>query len=654
VYPRSHITGRSVLDRHRLLKRLHHRIVERNKSIDLHVSLTNVRFGELIALPSSGATGSTYLWLLFQRTPGINDMNTALLNPRGIDPSVSIVDTLHKMVSEGAYWSESDLNLLSWYARLQGNETHLRIMVAEQHGEQVLWIDDEKRRRWIPIGNIHYTTRRFEDVTLVRTITLSANPHLQSIEYDDVRRPIHKIKDMVDIATLILHKGLEGSISVTCKVTLDTTHEIYRVIFTDKKSEEMIGELLINRTADLLEVLRRPDNECEPVMVNGHKLIWNRFKDISYDDDVALLGPWVNRQNPFPKMSLKVPHTARDLLHATKEFDISIEMYHDPWTCPLKHISLEDIQKSHRSAQTNKHHFLFGFRSSLGEPMHVSNEPGLHHGSCWRIHVDTPHTFTPELRELMEVRLTDSQARSLLAPQELVYWSKEGQEWVTHTFNLEVRKDCIEEVKESWHLRMMLTDLTGLEYDPHLPGVHLQSSDRWSPYFAIRPECVMIGLREKGTGQTQERRVPERDVALRDESDVKKLLEREIKELLKSTGIIADRRLLSEIQGEITASIEVYGVSEGKTEVEFDGVTIEQDSTGGRIVYVFLTSELEIHKIPVTGHLHDIRQFGRVNRADFVSDVRSLLDELNLSDEDKDRAVKECIRVMREERLITR
>jgi hypothetical protein len=385
-------------------------------------------------------------------------------------------------------------------------------------------------------------------------------------------------------------------------------------------------------------------------MVNGHKLIWNRFKDISYDDDVALIRPWVNRHNPFPKMSLKTPPTARDLLHATKEFDITIEMYHDSWTCPLKHISLEDIQKSHRLARTIKHHYLFGFRSSLGEPIHVSNEPGLHHGSCWRIHIDSPHTLTPELRELMEVRLTDVQARFLLAPQELAYWSKEGQQWVTHTFKLEVRKDCIEEVKESWHLRMML----GPKYDPSLPGMYLQNPDRWSPYIAIRPECVMIGLREKSTGQTQERSVPERDVALRDESEVKKLLEREMRGFLEITGITADRRLMSEIQGEIAASIEIYGVSEDKTMVEFDDVTIEPDSTGGRILYVVLTSDFEVHKIPVTGHLHNIRQVGRVNREDFVSNVRDHLGEFNLSDDARDKAVKECIKVMRKEKLITR
>ena len=652
-YPKSHINGRSVLDRHRLLKRLHHRIVEQNKSIDLQVSLTNVRFGQLIGLPSSGATDSTLLWLLFQRTPGTNDMNAALLNPRGIDPSLSIIDTLHGMISKGTYWSESDLNLLSWHARLQGDETQLRMMVADQHGEQILWIDDKKRRKWNPIGNIHYTTRRFEDVTLVRTITLSTDSHLQSIEYDDVRKPIHKIDDMIERATLILNKGLEGSISTTCKVVLDTKSEMYRAIFTDKRTEEMIGELLIHRTADLLEILRRPDNECEPVMVNEHRLIWNRFKDISYDDDVALIRPWVNRQNPFPKMSLKMPPTARDLLHATKEFDITIELYHDPWTCPLKHISLEDIKKSHRLARTIKHRYLFGSRSSVGEPIHISNEPGLHHGSCWRVHVDTPHTLTPELRELMGVRFTDAQARSLLGSQELVYWSKEGQQWVTHTFDLMVRKDCNEEVRESWHLRMMLAEL-GHKYDPSLPGVYLQSPDRWIPYIIIEPECVTIGIREKNTGQTQERRVAERNVALRDESEVQEFLEREMKDFLESTGITADRGLSSEIQGEIAASFEVHGVSEDKTEVEFDGATIEQDSTGGRLLFVVLISELESHKIPVTGHLHDIRRFGRVNRADFVSMVRDHLAEFNLSAEDKEKAVKECIRVMRSEKLITR
>ena len=49
-----------------------------------------------------------------------------------------------------------------------------------------------------------------------------------------------------------------------------------------------------------------------------------------------------------------------------------------------------------------------------------------------------------------------------------------------------------------------------------------------------------------------------------------------------------------------------------------------------------------------------IRQIGHVNREGFVSKVRGLLNEFNLSAEDKEKAVKECVRVMRGEKLITR
>lgn len=653
-YPNSHNTGRSVLNRHSLLPQLHQRFINSNKSLSFQTSLTNVRFGQLIFRSSSGEADSSYLWLLFQRIPGIFDMNAALLNPRGIDPFLSIVGTLNKMVSERTFWSESDINLLSTLAEIPNDAVRLRMMVADQQGVQGLWIDDQKQRKWLPIGRIHYATRRYEDATLVRTISLSESPHLQPVDYENVRRPIHQTEDMVDLALLIINQALEGCISSTCRVSLNTEENMYRVIFVDKGSNDTIGEILINRTVDLLELLRRPDNECEPVIINGQRLIWNRFKDISYDDDVALLRPWVDRHDPFPGMSLKPPPTARNLLKADKEFDITLELYHDPWTCPLRHISLEDIQKSHQRAQASGPHYMFRYERPWGEPVHVSNEPGAHHGSCWRVHVDTPHTLTPELRKLMQIRFTDAQVRSLLSPQELVYWSEKEQKWVTHTFKLLVQRDCIEVVKESWHLRLMLTGLTGERFEPILPGVNLKSPDKWRPFFKLEPECVVIGLQEKDTGLTRERRIPEQNVALRGMYEVQKLLEDEMREFLKKTGIIVDRRLNAEIQGEIAASIEIFRVSEDKAAVELDGVTIEQDSAGGRVVYVVLISEVNVHKIPVTRHLHDIRQIGRADRSEFESEVKSLLGEFNLSDKDLDRALKECVRIMREEGLIRR
>ena len=198
----------------------------------------------------------------------------------------------------------------------------------------------------------------------------------------------------------------------------------------------------------------------------------------------------------------------------------------------------------------------------------------------------------------------------------------------------------------------MIAEVIGQKYDSHLPEVYLQNPDRWSPYILIEPECVTIGLRERGTRQTKEKRVYERNVALRHRFEVQELLESAFTVFLEEIGIVPNRRLESEIQETVTDSIDMYGVAEDKAEVKFDYVTISQDAVGGRVLYVVLVSEIEIHKIPVTRHLHDIKQLGRIARGQFVSVVRSLLAEFNLSDEDMDKAVKECVRTMRIEKLL--
>ncbi|MHA1390085.1 MAG: hypothetical protein ACTSR9_16790 [Candidatus Thorarchaeota archaeon] len=141
-------------------------------------------------------------------------------------------------------------------------------------------------------------------------------------------------------------------------------------------------------------------------------------------------------------MSLKLPPTAQDLLAAAKEYDITLELFHDSWTCPMKYISLEDIREQHNLAKTAPHHYLFRSGSSYDEPVHVSNEPSVKHGSCWRINIDTQFKLSPELDEITAIRFTDAQVRSLLESQELVYWSEEKQEWVTHTFGLGVDSSC--------------------------------------------------------------------------------------------------------------------------------------------------------------------------------------------------------------------
>ncbi|MHA1882072.1 MAG: hypothetical protein ACTSUO_03400 [Candidatus Thorarchaeota archaeon] len=654
-YPKSHTRGRSVLDRHKLLKRLEQLAIERYNVLEQQPSLTNVRYGQLLGWFHSEGSTSKYLWLIFQRASGIYDMNAALLNPRGIDPTLSIHETLNDMVSERTYWSESDLDLLSRYAKLQGNECMIPVMIANQQGLQVLWIEDGEYNRWKPVGHLEYSTRKFEDVTLIRTISLTANPHLKPVEYNDLRRPIHSIENLVETAFFILNKALGDCIHAKCRVSLDEDERIYRVSFTGQKSGLSLGELLIKRTADLLEILRRPDNECEPVIVNGKRLIWNRFRNISYDDNIALIIPWVNRYEPFSGMSLKLPPSARELLDARKEYDVTLELYHDPWTCPLRDISLEAIDKAKQQTRQFGHLHMFRHETHWAEPDRISNEPGAHHGSCWRIHVDTPHKLTVGLNELMDVRLTDAQARALLGHQELVFQDPSAKEWVIHTFRVMIQEKHVEEAKESYHIQKLLEGLTGVRYGSRVSTLYRAAPGKWSPYITLHSEYIVVGLRNKENRDvTMEKKIHEHNVTLRERTEVFELLTYEMDQFLESKGISSDRRLKAAIRTEIKDILDDAGVTEDKAQVEFDTALILPNSVGGRVLYVFLKSESASPKIAVTPHLHDVKEKGRISVDDFVSEVESILSEYNLSDDAMEKAVTECLAVMRGKKLIRR
>lgn len=56
--------------------------------------------------------------------------------------------------------------------------------------------------------------------------------------------------------------------------------------------------------------------------------------------------------------------------------------------------------------------------------------------------------------------------------------------------------------------------------------------------------------------------------------------------------------------------------------------------------------------VPITGHLHEMKRQGRVERDYFAEHINDVLGEFNPSDEDRSLAVKACIRPMRDESLL--
>jgi hypothetical protein len=649
-YPKGHTTGTSVLDRQKLLLRLRQRTVQRNAMLKTMNSVSDVRFGQLIVSVTSGDANSVMLWLMFQRRPGGQEMNAALLTFRSVDSALRPPALLKSLVSGKTYWSESDISRLSKHAAIARRATGTPIMIAKHRNLQAMWILDGKRGVWSPVGRVDYTTRRVEDVTLVRTITIREEPLLKAIPTQDVRRLPSYLKDPIDVAMLIMDRGLGGCRAVKCLVSLDHDESMYSIVFADSDNQPMEDKqgplrLLVNRTADLLELLRRPDYECEPVVVESERLIWNRFRDIEYTSDVAVIRPWVERKNPFGHLVFALPPTAGDLMLAERDVDLELEVYHDPWTCPLRYLSLEDIRRERRKLSHLYSDYLFRFAPPLGQPDRLANESGMSHGSCWRFRIYTHQSIPSEVLELGEVRMTDSLAMSLASARELVYWSEERESWVTHSFDLILKKEMNAELHESWHLKKLLHG----DKRMIIPGTYLDAEDNWDPDFIIEPDKVTIGLCLRGVDEERTLKLNERGLALGDPDDAREFLRKGMERLLKQYSMTPDRKLTAAIRGKIEDALEVAGVSEERAALTFESVIVRMASFGGEQLHIVLSSTHgDEYEYPVLPWFQNIQEEGRLSRDNISEMVRSDLDELKLDESMLRVIITSCVRALRD------
>jgi len=649
-YPKSHATGSSVLDRQKLLPRLRQRAARLNAMLETMNSVSDVRFGQLIMPATSGDANSGMLWLVFQRRPGGQEMNAVLLTARGVDPTLPPPALLKSLVSGKTFWSESDINRLSKHAAIARRMTGTPIMIARHRNLQAIWILDGERGLWSPVGRVDYTTRRIEDVTLVRTITMREEPLLEAISTHDVRRHPSYLNDPIDVAMLIVDRGLEGCRSVRCHVSLDHDENMYSIVFADSDNRPVEDRqrplrLLVSRTADLLELLRRPDYECEPVVVESERLIWNRFRDIEYTSDVAVIRPWVERKSPFGQLAFALPPTADDLMLAERDMDLELEVYHDPWTCPLRYISLEDIRKERKRASHVDSDYLFRFVPPLGQPERLANEPGMSHGSCWKFRIYSRQSIPPEVLELREVRMTDSLAMSLASARELVYWSEERGSWVTHSFDLILKKEMYAELQESWHLKELLHG----DKRMIIPGTYLDTEDNWNPDFIIEPDKVTIGLCLRGVDEKRKLKLKKRGLALDDPDDAREFLRKGMERLLKQYSMIPDRKLTAAIRGKIEDALEVAGVSEERAALTFERVIARMASFGGEQLHVVLSSTHgDEYEYPVLPWFQNIQEEGRLSHDDVSDMVRSDLGELKLDESMLKDIIRSCVQALRD------
>ncbi len=372
--------------------------------------------------------------------------------------------------------------------------------------------------------------------------------------------------------------------------------------------------------------------------MDGERLIWNRFRDIEYSNDVKIIRPWVER-SPFRQLALALPPTANDLVSAYRDVALELELYHDPWTCPLRYVTLKDIME----ARTRTGYKDTDYMSPFGQPERLANESGMSHGSCWRFMIHTPHHIPPEVLELLEIRMTDTMAMSLARTRELVYWSEERNSWVTHSFDLRIRKRYHEEIRESWHLCQLLPGDKKMTF----PGGYRMIENNWDPYFTIESDRVTIGLGRR-YGDERSLVLDETCLAHRAPDDVREFLNEGMEKLLRKYDMTPDRKLTAAIQGKIEDALEGAGVSEERADLTFERVTVSRASFGGEQLHVVLSpTHGDEYEYPVLTWVHEVQEWGRLSGDEVSEMVRSDLGELKLDESMLKHIIKRCVQALR-------
>jgi len=441
------------------------------------------------------------LLLSFQTRPESHEMNTIFIRlPSGIEGKLT--EILHKLCRERPFWGETDLTRLGTLSDLVDLDISTDIMIATQGGVQGLWVLDSEKNVWTSIGSMDYYSRPREQVTLLMSVTLRKERELLDVSTQSVRIPGSFLRSMVEIGLGTVSAVFRKCKSVRCRVSLDTTEKMFRLSFFRAEEDKEITHLLIKRTVDVLEILRRPDFQCQQVVVDGHEMIWNRFRNIEYTGDAKILRPWVERREPFKTKELKLPATADQYLLMQKEKGLKLEVLHDRTTCPLCAVSKEELKERIQKHAGKILEYLRSMEGSQSQPDDILRDSMYHHGMCWRVMLRTTEELPENVRNLETITLSGPALAALLKTGSLIYM-KDGL-WVNHEFDVPQVNSLPREFRESIVLVEAYRELVPRALkEMRVPGSYLvKRKEQWivSPNF--HKDAVVWSAQSDTTGET--------------------------------------------------------------------------------------------------------------------------------------------------------
>ncbi len=165
LYHAQHKTGKSVLNRGRLLDTLSRKVRNLGEVIQKN-GPSDVLFGRIIPVKEKKERHPSAIWLVFQSRIGSSEMNVNLLQ-LPFSSTWNIFPLLQDILRDRPYWGETDMTKLRVMAEKADVSKGVPIMVATYQGVRGLWISDLGYGGWIPIGRFDYWIRAKEDVTLL-------------------------------------------------------------------------------------------------------------------------------------------------------------------------------------------------------------------------------------------------------------------------------------------------------------------------------------------------------------------------------------------------------------------------------------------------------------------------------------------------------
>jgi len=672
-YHDAHKTGESILHRTKLLQSLCNRARALGVLTKITRHASDVRFGEIVlvrreSIKTSEPTIDTMgIWLVFQNRPGSHEMNATLV-PVHEDSLKGPLKMLQELFRDRPHWGETDLTRLSECAIASKLSDRTPIMVAEQRGLTGLWILEPGSERWTPVGRLEYFTRRREPVTLLRSYTLREERNLIPIDMTDVRNPPSDLRERVDLSLELIDAVFRDCGSVECHVSVDREEQMYVLTFhqDDREILDDNGEtvsLLVKRTVDVLELLRRPDYECEPVVVDGQQLAWNRFSDIEYEGDATVLRLWVERKSPFRFTTLGLPPTAEHLLQSKRLTGLRLSVHHDHIVCPLRSVSIEELEMRGQKPKSDVEEYLERIDGPKGQPDPLLNESIYRHGTCWRVELidDNPvpvsykmiEDFQRRTRVIEEFRMGGPELAAILLTGCFMYQSLDRQ-WVIHEFDTPDAKSLPREFRECIHLMRARRRLFPTEEPEELeyPGSYLVKE--WTPKISIRLDCVEFRLVSQVTLEVHIITVPEKNMGSRSEKNYREALHRGMNELMSMSNIEEDERLRQLIEGLIDELVSLHEITEEGPPLRLVRVSKETIMLDEVIKVVLVTEHepTEYVEVILVDALQKAKKEGGVHEDMIWEGVYERLNDWNIDNSTCAEIVEETGRILEEEGVV--